>query len=696
MPGRIRPGRQSGDGAGAVSEIEVAISPGPSGYRVDVVRSPAGEAAGQTTLDVHALLGQRKALEDAVLLSSVQTRAIFPEEQRIREVGRELFRALFGAGPVASRFRAAERDDDLRIVLRVNDPALAGLPWEAMYDDESGGYVCRRHQLVRHVGVPATAAPLTVTPPLRVLGVVSSPRGLAPLDVEKEKEQLSRALSRLTTDGLVELAWAPSATWADLQDTLLGGTWHVLHFIGHGDFDPGHGLGMLALTGDNGRMQMVDGSRFVDLLRQARPVPRLVVLNSCSGAASSVTDLFSGTAAALVRGGVTAVAAMQYEITDDAAIAFARGFYTAIARGRGVDEAVSSARVAILGLSSRTLEWVTPVLYLRGTDAHLFTLPATPTAAPALAPSPARTPGPAPARPNRPVPDHTVRVLTGHTDDVNFAAFSPNGALLATTSDDRTAKVWDADGGTLIRSLTGHTDTVYGVAFNPDGDLLATASADKTARLWSVAAGTPIRSLTGHTNAVIDVAFSPDGTLLATASADATVRLWDTATWTSVRTFSGHAHTVTGVAFSPHGVLLATASADKTVRLWEVATGTPLRSLTGHAGTVTGVAYSPDGETIATCSTDGTARQWDAMTGNPLDILASYPDMIIGITFSPDGTLIGAATGNAVLLWERATGTLLRTLTGHDDTVNGLAFSPDGTLLATTGDDHTASLWGAG
>ena len=56
--------------------------------------------------------------------------------------------------------------------------------------------------------------------------------------------------------------------------------------------------------------------------------------------------------------------------------AFARGFYAAIARGRGVDDAVSSGRVAILGLSDRTLEWVTPVLYLRGHDARLFTLPA--------------------------------------------------------------------------------------------------------------------------------------------------------------------------------------------------------------------------------------------------------------------------------------------------------------------------------
>ena len=145
----------------------------------------------------------------------------------------------------------------------------------------------------------------------------------------------------------------------------------MLHFIGHGDFDPGRDEGVLALVREDGR-----ADRLVDLLRQARPMPRLVVLNSCSGATAGTGDLFSGTAAALVRGGVSAVAAMQYEISDPAAVAFARGFYAAIARGRGIDDAISSGRLAILGTGDRTLEWVTPVLYLRGHETRLFTLPA--------------------------------------------------------------------------------------------------------------------------------------------------------------------------------------------------------------------------------------------------------------------------------------------------------------------------------
>ncbi|HEY1001218.1 MAG TPA: CHAT domain-containing protein [Streptosporangiaceae bacterium] len=543
--------------------IEVAIGPGGvrGMFKVEVVASPAGEASATVELDAEALLARRGLLQQAVLASAVSSRRVLPEtEQPVREAGQALFAALLGAGEVAGRYRAsaavaAERGEGLRVVLRIDAPALAGLPWEAMFDQAAGVYVCRRDQLVRHVPAASVPAPLRVRPPLRILGVVSSPRGLPPLDVEKEQDQLTRALARPVGQGLAELCWAPSATWADLQDLLLDGEWHVLHFIGHGDFDPGRDEGVLALTREDGRADLVAARRLVDLLRQARPVPRLVVLNSWSGAAAGVSDLFSGTAAALVRGGVSAVAAMQYEISDPAAVAFARGFYAAVARGRGVDDAVSSGRVAILGTGDQTLEWVTPVLYLRGHDTRLFTLPtpaddaegtgrqgdggtrggqlgsASSPGAAGRGPdrdSPAdRAGGRAPQPPPAPVlPSRLARTLTGHTDWVYGVAFSPDGRLLATASFDGTARVWDLATGEQRRTLTGHINWVYGVAFSPDGRLLATASADMTARVWDLATGGHLRTLTGRTDWVRDVAFSPDGRLLATASDDKTARLW--------------------------------------------------------------------------------------------------------------------------------------------------------------------------
>ena len=154
----------------------------------------------------------------------------------------------------------------------------------------------------------------------------------------------------------------------------------MLHFIGHGDYDTRTDEGVLALVDAGGRADLVEAGRLADLLGEAQPTPRLVVLNSCSSGQSGASDLFSGTAAALARSGISAVAAMQFAISDTAAIAFARGFYTAIAQGRGIDEAARSGRISILG-APRSLEWVTPVLYLRGQATQLFTLTAQPAAA---------------------------------------------------------------------------------------------------------------------------------------------------------------------------------------------------------------------------------------------------------------------------------------------------------------------------
>ena len=358
--------------------MELEIGPGreTGSFLVRVLQSAGGGEPSETfQLDLDELIDRRPMLEASVLSSSVAARRVMSAtEAVIQEVGRQLFESAF-TGSVATAYRtsmavAAARGQSLQIALRLTAPGLAALPWEALYDPDTQRYLCRKDPLVRYV--PASDSPvLQITYPLRVLGMIASPRGLQSLDVELEREMLEQALKPHIDEGRVELHWLEDVSWDGLHAELLERAWHVLHFVGHGGYDTDTDEGVLAFVGRDGRADLVSASALADLLDEAEPTPRLVVLNSCQSAAGGTTDLFSGTAAALAHSGIRAVAAMQFSISDTAALAFARGFYTALAYSRGIDEAVRSGRIGILGLGRGTLEWVTPVLYLRG-DAHLF------------------------------------------------------------------------------------------------------------------------------------------------------------------------------------------------------------------------------------------------------------------------------------------------------------------------------------
>lgn len=117
------------------------------------------------------------------------------------------------------------------------------------------------------------------------------------------------------------------------------------------------------------------------------------MLNSCEGTRSSHVDPFSGAAASLVHHGVPAVIGMQFEITDAAAIAFANRLYASLARNFPVDAALAQARRSIFA-AGNDIEFGTPVLFLRGKDAHLFDLVDLPPLASATVAGPlARFPG---------------------------------------------------------------------------------------------------------------------------------------------------------------------------------------------------------------------------------------------------------------------------------------------------------------
>jgi hypothetical protein len=273
-------------------------------------------------------------------------------------------------------------------------------------------------------------------------------------------------------------------------------------------------------------------------------------------------------------------------------------------------------------------------------------------------------------------------------------AFSPDGKLLASSSRDRTIKLWDAQTGELRRTLTEHGGDVYSVAFSPDGKTLASGSGDRTVRLWDVETGKVRLTLKGHGEDVRSVAFSPDGKRLASGSKDKTLRLWDVRTGKLTATLEGHA--LKSLAFSPDGKMLASGGLDKTVQFWDVASGKRRVLLEGHNGCIEGIAFCPDGKTVASSSEDSTVRLWDAAKETLRSTLRGHGGEVDSVTFSPDGkTLASGSKDKSVKLWDAQTGALRQTLTGPKARLESLAFSPDGKTLAggSGGPEALVRLW---
>ncbi|MGW6700029.1 caspase, EACC1-associated type, partial [Nocardia sp. NPDC055049] len=216
-------------------------------------------------------------------------------------------------------------------------------------------------------------------------------------------------------------------------------------------------------------------------------------------------------------------------------------------------------------------------------------------------------------------------LLAGHASAVCSVAFNHDSALLATSSSDKTARLWDvATGKQIGEAPTSYANPVWPVTFNHDGTLLVTGSSSarsggntgQTVWLWNVLTGNLIEvALTGAVGTVWPVVFSHDGALLATGDFSKKVWLCDVATGKQIAQPLRHTSPVLSVAFSHDGSMIATSSDDKKVWLWDVATGKQIAEPLGHIGPVLSVAFSHDGSMIATSSDDKKVWLWDVATG---------------------------------------------------------------------------------
>lgn len=228
--------------------------------------------------------------------------------------------------------------------------------------------------------------------------------------------------------------------------------------------------------------------------------------------------------------------------------------------------------------------------------------------------------------------------------------FSPDSQIIATSSAGKLT-LWDRN-GKFIRAIPAHEEILRDFRFSSNSRLIATGSNDATAKIWTVE-GKQIAVLEGHTGTVRSVNFSPDGQLLATASNDQTVRIWQLTPGqppTLLHTLTGHKGEVRHVSFSPDSQLVVTRSSDNTVKLWNRA-GEILQTLTHEQNVyIYTVSFSPDGNIIATGGKDNQAKLWN-LEGEELESLP-HDSAVSRLSFHPDGNLLAAVSNqDALTVW---------------------------------------------
>jgi hypothetical protein len=377
-------------------ELRLRIEPGPADGEYRLLASGPDGATASGTLE---LPFSEVELDNFVLRVGRTRRGRrgyrSPQMEEAKQFGADLFDSLM-VGGVRDVFRSARGVADhnrrgLRVTLYLTDvPELMGVPWEFLYDRPRFLAQSIYSPVVRSLDIGEASPARPATLPLRVLGLVSRPQGFETLDVESEKEKLAAALAPLCERRLVTLEWLDRATLEQLDEVFSRrDEIHILHYIGHGAYESRTDGGILVLEDARGGPHEITGEELGSLVQDERSL-RLVVLNSCEGARSSHVDPFSGVATSLVQYGIPAVVGMQFEITDEAAIAFAARLYAAIAEGYPVDAALAQSRRAIFA-AGNDIEFGTPVLFLRGSETQLFDLenPAPPRTAAEIQPLPA-------------------------------------------------------------------------------------------------------------------------------------------------------------------------------------------------------------------------------------------------------------------------------------------------------------------
>ncbi len=281
-------------------------------------------------------------------------------------------------------------------------------------------------------------------------------------------------------------------------------------------------------------------------------------------------------------------------------------------------------------------------------------------------------------------------VLDGHSAALNMAAYSPNGAVIATASDDRTLGIWNAD-GTLIRKLEGHSDEVWRMVFSRDSRRLLSSSKDGTARIWDLETGKNLAIVRGGGPEVEWAEFMGDENhVLLMNCTQKRVELHDVAAQTFT-TLPGEIVCPGSLHVSPNGQKVAYA-ADGHIRLMDLATR-EYRDYKNTAGRCMFVYAAPDTRHLGCSGEGGYSSLWEAKTGRILESVTTTNTPGMGAArFARDNRHFLMSKNTTMHVFNLETGEK-NVFDEHAGPIFSAFFSPDGRKIATTSYDRTTVVF---
>jgi WD40 repeat protein len=277
-----------------------------------------------------------------------------------------------------------------------------------------------------------------------------------------------------------------------------------------------------------------------------------------------------------------------------------------------------------------------------------------------------------------------------NANGVSSLAVSPNGRIIASGSQDRTVKLWDAASGRLLRSIQAHGGAVKWLAITPDNNSVVSigegsqrdGSGDRSVKVWDIASGRLLRSISTNVNSA---ALSSDGRFVVTGE-ERSISVWSFDTGALLRRIRSENNAINSVDASL-GTKIFSASWDGKLRFWNLQEGRLVRSINAHSPKAEAVAVSPDGRFVVsgdskdygakTIQTRRSLKVWDAASGRLLRSLSGQEGDVESILFSPDGKYVLSSGLGKPVLWDFASGKLLYQL----DAFARAVFNPNGRAI---------------